>query len=120
MGGDGMTLDELYMEGMERLMEDRYDEAIASFGKVLELEASHADSLEGLTQAHVRKNDLEGALGWAKRWAEVAPDAILPHTNLSIIYQKMGLTKEAEHEGGIARTLGWKQELKEEREKPHG
>lgn len=108
-----MDRDTLYIQGMENLVEDRMDEAIEAFRKGLELAPGDAELYEGLTQAYVRKNDLDEAIVCARRWSELAPSDVMPHTNLSIIYQKKGMIKEAEHEGSIARTLGWKQELRD-------
>lgn len=98
-------------------MEDRYAQAVAAFEASLQIQPADPDVLEGLTQALIRLNRLDDAIDAARRWSEVAPNAVLPHTNLSIIYQKKGLTKEAEQEGAVARTKGWTQELREEKEK---
>ncbi len=98
-------------------MEDRYAEAVAAFEGALKFQPGDPDVLEGLTQALIRLDRFDDALEAARKWAEAAPDAVLPHTNLSIIYQKKGMTKEAEHEGALARTKGWNQQLKEEKAK---
>ena len=42
-----------------------------------------------------------------------APDDVLAHTTLSRIYQAAGMIAEAEAEGGKARILDWKRQLKE-------
>jgi Flp pilus assembly protein TadD len=52
------------------------------------------------------------AIDVARRLAEIDPDDVLPHTTLSILYQKKGMIPEAEAEGNKARVLGWKKELK--------
>lgn len=101
-------------------MEDRFDEAADRFKGALELRPDDPEVLEGLTQASLGRHDLAGALEWAKRWTAADPEAVLPHTNLSIIYQKMGRIEDAEREGAVARTLGWKQELREQKQAGQG
>lgn len=103
------------MEGMEHLLEDRFAHAVAAFEASLRIQPGDPEVLEGLTQALIRLDRLDDALEAAKKWAEATPDAVLPHTNLSIIYQKKGMTKEAEHEGALARTKSWTQEIREEK-----
>jgi tetratricopeptide (TPR) repeat protein len=53
------------------------------------------------------------AIEAGKKLCELTPDDVLAHTTLSRLYQAAGLIAEAEAEGGKARILDWKQQLKE-------
>jgi Flp pilus assembly protein TadD len=68
--------------------------------------------MHGLTRALEDLARYDEAIDVAKRLSELDPDDVLPHTRLSILYQKKGMIPEAEEEANKARILGWKQQLK--------
>jgi hypothetical protein len=45
---------------------------------------------------------------------------VLAHTTLSILYQKKGMVAEAEAEANKARIMGWKQQLRAQKNKLTG
>ena len=95
----------LYKEGFDHFVNDRLDEAIASYRKAVEADASIAIAWNGLSMALRQKGDLDGAIEAAVRLAEIEPDDPLSHTNLSILYQMKGLIQEAEDEAALASRL---------------
>jgi tetratricopeptide (TPR) repeat protein len=89
------------------------EEAVKTYEEAIALDADFADAWQGLSLA---LNDLgrhEPAIEAAKRLCELTPDDVLAHTTLSRMYQAAGMIAEAEAEGGKARILDWKRQLKE-------
>jgi tetratricopeptide (TPR) repeat protein len=89
------------------------DEAIARYREAIAIDADFADAWQGLALA---LNDVQRhaeAIEAGKRLCELTPDDVLAHTTLSRIYQAAGMVPEAEAEGGKARLLDWKRQLKE-------
>ena len=108
-----MDKEDLFIEAVEFFGEEKLDEAIASYGKALEIDANYQDALHGLARAQFDHGQVDEAIETAKRLTEIDADDILAHTSLSMFFQAKGLIEEAEKEGNVARVLGWKQELKE-------
>ena len=86
--------------------------AVRELQQSLAADPTFTDSLHALTRALEDLNRYDEAIAVAKRLADLDPDDVLPHTRLSILYQKKGMIPEAEEEGNKARVLGWKQQLK--------
>jgi Flp pilus assembly protein TadD len=78
----------------------------------LSADPTFTEAMQGLTRALEDLARYDEAIEVARRLAELDPDDVLPHTRLSILYQKKGMIPEAEEEGNKARILGWKQQLK--------
>ena len=108
-----MDKEDLFIEAVEFFGEEKLDEAIASYGKALEIDPNYQDALHGLARAQFDYGQVDEAIATAKRLTEIDADDILAHTSLSMFFQAKGLIEEAEKEGNVARVLGWKQELKE-------
>jgi tetratricopeptide (TPR) repeat protein len=105
--------EELYDEAIDLYAEERYDDAIAVYNRVLEVDAKFTDAVHGLAMCYQAKGDLDAAIELTKRYIEQEPEDILAFTNLSMFYQKKGMIKEAEAAGAEARRLDWKRQLKE-------
>jgi Flp pilus assembly protein TadD len=112
-----MTKEDCYNQGMELFAEDKIEEAITAYQKALQQDPNYADALHALAMAYANQDKLDQAIEVGKRLVEVSPEDELAHTSLSIFYQRKGMIAEAEHIGAKARTLGWKRQLQEQKEK---
>jgi tetratricopeptide (TPR) repeat protein len=101
-----------YYAALDLMADGNQQAAVEELQKASAADPTFADALHGLTRALEDLNRYDEAIEIAKRLAELDPDDVLPHTRLSILYQKKGLIPEAEAEGNKARILGWKQQLK--------
>jgi len=104
--------EERFYEGVELFAVGKHEEAIAKYRESVSADATFADALHGLVRAYQDLERYDEAIAIAQRLSALDPDDILPHTSLSILYQKKGMIAEAEAEANRARVLGWKQELK--------
>jgi len=104
---------------MELFAQDKLDDAIAAYQRALEEDANYADALHALAMSYAQLGRLDDAIAAGKRLIEVAPDDELAYTSLSIFYQQKGMIAEAEHVGAQARTLGWKRQLQEKKDREH-
>jgi tetratricopeptide (TPR) repeat protein len=102
-----------YNEGMELFAQDQLDGAVAAYLRALEEDPNYADALHALAMTYAHQEKLDQAIETGKRLIEVTPDDELAYTSLSIFYQQKGLIAEAEHIAAKARTLSWKRELRE-------
>jgi len=109
-----------YYAGIDFFGEGKLDEAIAEYARALELEPKFADALHGLAQAYYARQDFDRAIETARRILELDPEDVLAWTSISRAYQRKGMVPEAEEAGNKARVLGWKQQLREQKEKAEG
>ena len=112
-----MSKEELYNRGMEFFVQDKLDEAIAAYLGALQEDADYADALHALAMTYAQLGKLDEAIAAGKRLIEVSPDDELAYTSLSIFYQQKGMVAEAEQVAAQARTLGWKRQLGEAKER---
>jgi tetratricopeptide (TPR) repeat protein len=105
--------EELYDEAIDLYADQKYDDAIAAYNRVLEIDPKYSDAVHGLVMCYQAKGDLDTAIELTKRYLEQEPEDILAFTNLSMFYQKKSMIKEAEAAGAEARRLDWKRQLKE-------
>lgn len=112
-----MSHEEHYDRALEAFAGGNLEEAVAEYQKALELNPTYTDALHGLTQAYARQGKLDDAIATARRISEIDPDDVLAHTSLSRLLQQQGKKAEAEEEANQARILGWKQQLKEQKQK---
>ncbi len=105
--------EEHYYAALDLFAEGKQEEAISEYRKSLEIDPAFTDALHGLARAYQESGRIDEAIAVARRIAELDPNDVLAHTSLSILYQKKGMIAEAEAEGGKARILGWKQQLRE-------
>jgi len=99
-------------EALKAFIAGRFDEAVAAFGRALDLDPLDREALRGLAMAHAQRGDIEGAVAWARKLTEAAPKETLSWATLSMLLQKQGKIKEAEDAQAQARVLGWKDQLK--------
>jgi len=104
---------DLFDRAVDLVAEEKLDDAVKTYQEAIALDADFADAWQGLALA---LNDLgrhQEAIEAGKKLCELTPDDVLAHTTLSRLYQAAGMIPEAEAEGGKARLLDWKRQLKE-------
>ena len=101
-----------YMEGLKLFGEGKHKEAIAAYGKALEISPDWTEALHGLAMAHMNNGTLDEAIAVGKRIVELDPNDAFAHTSLSMFYQRKDMIEEAEKEAVKARMISWKEELK--------
>jgi tetratricopeptide (TPR) repeat protein len=104
---------DLFDEAVDLVADGRTDEAIAKYREAVAADDAFADAWQGLALALADLQRWDEAIAAGKKLCDVTPDDELAHTTLSRIYQQAGMIAEAEAEGGKARILGWKRQLKE-------
>ena len=104
---------DLFDQGVDFIADGKLDEAAAKYEEAIAADPDFADAWQGLALV---LNDLAQharAIEAGKKLCELTPDDVLAHTTLSRLYQAAGMIAEAEAEGGKARLLDWKRQLKE-------
>jgi tetratricopeptide (TPR) repeat protein len=106
------TAEERFYHALDLFDQGKKEEAIAEYQAAVAADPTFSDALHGLARAYQDVGRYDEAIEIARRLAILDPDDVLPHTSLSILYQKKGMIAEAEAEANRARILGWKQQLK--------
>jgi tetratricopeptide (TPR) repeat protein len=101
-----------YYAALDLMADGQTENAVIQLEQSLAADPTFSEAMHGLTRALEDLGRYDEAIETAKRLVDMDPDDILPHTRLSILYQKKGMIPEAEEEGNKARILGWKQQLK--------
>ncbi len=101
-----------YYAALDLMAEGQTEGSVGELQKSLAADPTFTEAMHGLTRALEDLERYDEAIEVAQRLSEIDPDDVLPHTRLSILYQKKGMIPEAEAEGNKARILGWKQQLK--------
>jgi len=104
---------DVYDEAVDLVADGRTEEAIAKYHEAIALDDGFADAWQGLALALADLGRHDDAIAAGQKVCEITPDDELAHTTLSRLYQQAGMIAEAEAEGGKARILGWKRQLKE-------
>jgi tetratricopeptide (TPR) repeat protein len=104
---------DLFDQAVDLVAEGKAEEAVKTYEEAIALDADFADAWQGLALALNDLGQHPRAIEAGKRLCELTPDDILAHTTLSRLYQAAGMIAEAEAEGGKARLLDWKRQLKE-------
>ena len=102
------TTKELYREAMKLFRENNLEEAILRLEKAVQADPAFVNGYEALGEMYMRSQRLDEALNAAKKFCELAPDDVMAHTNLSRMFQKKGMIKEAEDELMKAKLLSGK------------
>lgn len=104
---------ELFDEAVDLVADGKLEDAVVKYRDALTMDDDFADAWQGLALAYNELGRHPDAIEAGKRLCEIMPDDVLAHTTLSRIYQAAGMIAEAEAEGGKARVLDWKRQLKE-------
>jgi len=86
-------------------------DARARLEAILATEPDHCEALEILGMLLSEAGDNDAAIEVTKRLAELLPESIMAHANLSRFYMLMGDKDTAEEWQAKARVLGWKDEI---------
>jgi tetratricopeptide (TPR) repeat protein len=106
-----------YYAALDLFSEGDHEAAISAYQQALAMDPRFTDAMHGLCRAYQELDRLDDAISVAKQIAAIDPDDVLAHTSLSILYQRKGMVPEAEAEANKARILGWKQQLREAKER---
>ncbi len=104
---------DLFDQAVDLVADGKMDEAIARYREAIAIDGDFADAWQGLALALNDVQRHQEFLEAGKKLCELTPDDVLAHTTLSRIYQAADMVPEAEAEGGKARLLDWKRQLKE-------
>ncbi len=102
----------LYREALRLFQHNQIEQAANLLEQALSLDSSYQDALEALGVIYGQLNRFDEAIQLMKRLAELSPDHVMTHANLSRFYQRKGMLDEAEREQAEARRLSWKEELR--------
>ncbi len=83
----------------------KFDEAAKAMERVIAARPDFYEAYEGVAMAYSRLGDLERAIEWMQRLAELDPANPMAHTNLSVFYMKQGFKEKAEEEKAKATVL---------------
>ena len=111
-------VEDLYDQAVDLYADEKYDEAIETYRKALEIDPRFTDAVHGIAMCYQAKGDIDMAIEVTRKHIEQDPEDILAFTNLSMFLQKKGMVPEAEAAGAEARRLDWKRQLREAKQKP--
>lgn len=80
-------------------------ESVLALRDCLMLDPSFEDAYEVLGVVLSRRSQLDEAISLMKRLAEINPDSVMAHTNLSVFYVQQGKKEEAEEEKAISMSI---------------
>jgi tetratricopeptide (TPR) repeat protein len=103
---------EHYKRGLTAYGKKDFAEAVAAYGRALELQPDWSDCLQALGMAQMNHGALDDALRTLTRVTELAPEDPLAFTSLSMVLQRLNRIDDAEKAQAQARLLSWKQELR--------
>ena len=106
-----------YYAALDLFADGKHDEAIAAYRAAIAADPSFTEAMHGLARACQELERYDEAVEISERIAQLDPEDVLAHTSLSILYQKKGMIPEAEAEANKARILGWKQQLRADKQK---
>lgn len=109
-------IEELYYDAIDKYAKGDLTGASAAFRMCLEFDPAMLDAMHGLIRVLEDLGNLDEAIGLANQLILTDPDDVLAHTRLSILYQRKGMVPEAEAEATKAKVLGWKQQLRQQKE----
>lgn len=104
----------LYEAALDLFANNNAEQAECNLRQAIILNPLLADAYEvlGVILSRQPSDDkLEEAISLMQKLAELTPDEVMPHTNLSVFYAKKGLIEEAEVEKAKATTLAFKKAM---------
>jgi tetratricopeptide (TPR) repeat protein len=116
-GASRAEAEDHYYAGLDLFADGKYQDAAGAYRKAAAADPTFTDALHALSKCLQELGDLDGAIEVSKQISEVDAEDVLAHTSLSILYQRKGMIAEAEAESNKARILGWKHQLREQKQK---
>jgi len=101
------NIQQLYSQALDLYGKNQLEEAAELLRKTLAIDPDYVDAMEALGVILGKLERFDEAIEIMKRLADKTPDAIMPHTNLSIFYMRKGMIEEAENEKAVATTLSF-------------
>jgi Flp pilus assembly protein TadD len=111
-----LSPEDKYYDAIDKIANGDLIGAVTAFRSCLADNPSMLDAMHGLIRALKDLGELDEAIRVALRLAEIDPNDVLAHTSLSILYQSKGMVPEAEAEATKAKLLGWKLQLREQKQ----
>jgi Flp pilus assembly protein TadD len=111
-----LSPEDKYYDAIDKIANGDLIGAVTAFRSCLADNPSMLDAMHGLIRVLKDLGELDEAIRVALRLAEIDPNDVLAHTSLSILYQNKGMVPEAEAEATKAKLLGWKLQLREQRQ----
>lgn len=96
---------ELYLTALKEFATGSETKAINDLRHVLELDPQLTEAYEALGVALSKQDQLDEAIALMYRLAEMDPESVLAHTNLSVFYMQQGNKEKAEEEKALAMGL---------------
>ena len=109
-----------YHEAVDSLAAGDLSASITGFRASLAADPAHTDAAHGLMHALKDAGGFDEAIVVAQGLIARDPEDVLAWTSLSILYQHQGNISEAEAAATHAKLLGWKKQLREQRESESG
>jgi Flp pilus assembly protein TadD len=106
-----------FQKALDLYAEGHSEKAIDEYQRCLSLNPSHSEALHGLARAYQELSRFDESLSISRRMVELEPDDPLSFTSLSIALHKKGLIAEAETAANQARILGWKKQLRGQKQR---
>jgi folate-binding protein YgfZ len=94
-----------YKNGMQAFHDNKFEQAIDFFRHAITLDPHYVDAYEALGVSLERMERYDEALRHNRRFAEMAPNAVMARANLSRLYMLKGMKAEAEEEQAKAAAL---------------
>jgi folate-binding protein YgfZ len=107
---------QLYEQALEDYAADRPQQAISKLRESLLLNPTYTDAYEILGVILSKFGELDEAIRLMKRLAELQPDSVMAHTNLSVFYMEQGNKELAEEEKAISMSITMEKIAREMRE----
>lgn len=109
--GFALTLYDDALEHFERDVNDEDDAGITLLKQAILLAPNFEDAYEALGVILHRHHRVDEAIHYMKLLAQLNPNCVMAHTNLSVFYVSKGMIAEAEAEKALANQLEFKREL---------
>ena len=106
-----------FQKALDLFAEGKNEQAIEEYQQCLALDPTHTEALHGLARAYQQLNRLDESLAVCRRLVELDAEDPLAFTALSIALHKNGMIAEAETAANQARILGWKKQLREQKQR---
>lgn len=106
---------DIYYDALDSFAAGDLTAAILGFRRCLAMDPVMLDAMHGLIRVLQDAGQLDEAIATAHRLSALDPDDVLAHTSLSILYQHKGMVPEAEAESAKAKLLGWKLQLRQQK-----